>query len=100
MSEVTRAELERLTEQVEATQLLVQRIAWQVGVRSRDEAKLYKFPVGEKARAALHEAGVSTLDDLAGFKRQEVAALPGIGATTMVRLDAALDEHMLDWELA
>lgn len=90
-------ELERLSSRVVELHVLTQQIAWHVGIRRRGEAKLYKFPIGERAQAAFHEVGISTLDEVAKFSRSQVAALPGVGAKTMVRLDALMDEHVLEW---
>lgn len=38
-----------------------------------------------------------TLEDLASFTREEIAALPGVGPKAMAALDAAMSEHGLEW---
>ncbi|WP_435206727.1 helix-hairpin-helix domain-containing protein [Micromonospora sp. bgisy143] len=51
--------------------------------------------IGAPATRALHGAGYTTLRELAGVPRTELAALHGMGPKTLDIIQAALEEHGL-----
>ena len=51
--------------------------------------------VGAPAMRALHSAGYSTLRDLAGVSRAELAELHGMGPKALGIIQSALEEHNL-----
>lgn len=53
--------------------------------------------VGAPATRALRAEGLHTLEDVAARRRDDLAALHGVGPVALERLDAALAEHGLAW---
>ena len=53
--------------------------------------------VGASAARALRAAALDDLDDVAAAGRRHVAALPGLGAVGLARLDEALEDAGLTW---
>ncbi|MFY1618475.1 DNA-binding protein [Micromonospora sp. WMMD736] len=51
--------------------------------------------VGAPATRALHDAGYTTLRELAGVPRRELAALHGMGPKALDIIQAALEKHGL-----
>ncbi|MFF0153516.1 helix-hairpin-helix domain-containing protein [Micromonospora sp. NPDC005203] len=51
--------------------------------------------IGAPATRALHGAGYTTLRQLAGVPRSDLAKLHGMGPKALVTLQAALEEHNL-----
>ena len=51
--------------------------------------------IGAPATRALHGAGYSTLRQLAGIRRSELAKLHGMGPKALGILQAALEQHNL-----
>ncbi|WP_327039404.1 helix-hairpin-helix domain-containing protein [Micromonospora maris] len=51
--------------------------------------------IGAPATRALHSAGYSTLRDLAGVSRAELAELHGMGPKALGIIQGALEEHSL-----
>ncbi|MEU9516510.1 helix-hairpin-helix domain-containing protein [Micromonospora sp. NPDC048169] len=51
--------------------------------------------IGAPATRALHAAGYTTLRQLAGVPRAELARLHGMGPKALGIIEAALDEHDL-----
>ncbi|MEU7926052.1 helix-hairpin-helix domain-containing protein [Micromonospora sp. NPDC049801] len=51
--------------------------------------------IGAPATRALHNAGYTTLRELAGVPRKELAALHGMGPKALDIIQAALEKHDL-----
>ncbi|MEU8184966.1 helix-hairpin-helix domain-containing protein [Micromonospora sp. NPDC049044] len=51
--------------------------------------------IGAPATRALHGAGYTTLRQLAGVARSDLARLHGMGPKALATLQAALEEHQL-----
>ena len=51
--------------------------------------------VAAPARRALHNAGITSLRQLAGVQRAELAALHGMGPRAMRTIEEALEQHGL-----